>query len=161
MLDHVVQKGAKDCVIATAAWVANVDYDVAAARSPVPVGTRGLRYWETRRLLESLTGLRWRVSRKLFRSVSRLPFTDRPSVIIAGQPWHWRMHCLGLEGQRVYDSAFPHAFRRSEYPLKHWRVLFVFRPFIPEQLDEHRRINLWARFRAGLLSDLEHAYKRP
>jgi hypothetical protein len=159
MLHHVAQKGQNDCVIATAAWVANVSYEEAAARSPVPVGSRGLRWNESCYLLESLTGTPWNPSPSWWRRVSRLKTSDELCILITRKPWHLRtFHCIALEGKWVYDPAFAHPFTRREYLWKHWRVSLMFFPDSPEKLVDVRKNRLWEEFRAGLRSSTVWEY---
>src|SRR3954468_16237921 len=151
MLDHIVQKKRNDCVIAAAAWAANADYEAAAELSPVKPGTRGLYPLETCKLLRLLTGTGWRVSPKWFRKVRRFAPRGQICLVYVRKPWQWRIrHCIGMTDQWVYDPAFPHAFRPSEYPRKDWRIVRVFRATSPDLLSEARRENLWKKLRAGL-----------
>ena len=151
MLDHVMQKKRNDCVIAAAAWAANADYEVAAELSPVEVGSRGLFSYETCQLLQSITGTRWRVSPTWYRKVGRFTPQGQICLVTVRRPWRWRIrHCIGVTDQWIYDPEFPHAFRPSEYPRRHWRVVRIFRATSANLLLETRRENLWKKLRAGL-----------
>lgn len=154
MFDHVVQRESKDWAIATAAVVAHVSYREALSHSPVAPGNRGLPLGDTLRLLESLTGTPWQITISFwFGRFAKFEFPNQLCVVITRRPWHWRtIHCLAVEGEWVHDSAFPHTFRRHEYPWKHWRIVQVLRPAVPDKLAEVRRINLSAKFRAGMQS---------
>ena len=53
-LGHIVQRQSNDCGIAAAAMIAEVPYETAAQRNPVPSGERGLFPREIVRILESV-----------------------------------------------------------------------------------------------------------
>jgi len=96
-LQHIMQRHRNDCVIATAAIVANVSYETAAAHSPVEPGKRGLHTREVVRVLKRVTGISWRSPEfGWFRPTSR--FVAQPSPLVLGlrQPWNWRRewHCI-------------------------------------------------------------------
>jgi hypothetical protein len=141
MLRHIAQRRPLDCAVASAAMAANVPYEEAAALSPDVTGTCGLAVGEVHPLLEAVTGVRWHGPEfGWFRRVGRLPGTEQPLVVITRRPWHlWALHCVVLAGRWVHDPWFWRGYLQSDYPLRHWRVEWIFRAAAPELLGVARR----------------------
>lgn len=130
-LKHVMQRQRNDCVIATAAIVANVPYETAAAHNPVELSKRGLHAREVLRVLKHATGISWRSPEfGWFRPAFR--FAETSSLLVLGvrQPWTWRgeWHCIALNDGVVYDPSFKQSCPIEKYERRDWPVLFVFRP---------------------------------
>lgn len=144
-LQHVVQCRSNDCVIATAAMIANVSYDTAAQRSPVPVGERGLYSSEILRILESVTGISWSGPQfALWHPIYRLKITNGPFVVVIRRPWKWNtLHCLAISNGCVHDPEYRCRQSMDEYPRRRWRVVAIYRPVVAERLmavrEYHRR----------------------
>jgi hypothetical protein len=132
-LQHIVQRQSNDCTIATAAMIAGVPYEMAAARSPVPVGTRGL--WPSE-ILESVTGVSWLGPQfAWWRPIRCFSFTSCPLVVVIRRPWKWEtLHCVAVYNGFVYDPGFGCPLSMSEYSRQHWRVVSVYRPAAVERL---------------------------
>jgi len=135
-LQHVVQRCSNDCVIATAAMIADVSHDVAAERSPVPLGKRGLYPGEILRILESVTGVSWLGPQfAWWRPILRLSSANYPFAVVIRQPWKWkRAHCLAVYNGYVHDPGYPCGCSMNEYQRRQWRVVGVYRPVVAERL---------------------------
>jgi hypothetical protein len=135
-LEHVRQFGLDNCVIATAAMIGDVSFETAAARSPVPLGARGLCPNEIIRILEAVTGVSWDGPRfVLWPRVSHLAKTDYPFAVGIREPWTWQpIHCIAIYKDWVHDGHYPWGYRKNEYPKRHWRVLDSYHPVNPERL---------------------------
>ena len=128
-LRHMTQRLSNDCGITTAAIVANVPYEVAAKKSPVQPGKRGLYPGEILRLLKSATGESWRTAKfGWFRPVSRFAKSDELVVLLIRQPWRlWRGHYIAIRGDRVYDPACRTPRFIEQYERRNWLVECMFR----------------------------------
>jgi hypothetical protein len=135
-LRHVRQRESCDCVVATAAILANVPYEHAAALSPVVPGVRALKLVETRRFFETLTGISW--NRPRYHWFTRLPSVTsecasfvaviRPSLLTT------KYHCIFVEDLIVYDPALHRPFPIDRYELRKWWIGFSMMPNDPGRL---------------------------
>ncbi len=155
ILNHVQQRANCDCVVATAATVANVDYPYAADRSPVVPGSRVMYPVEIGELLQRTTGIRWRGPCRLWWR-SWKSFVDAPSscVLAIRKKWSipWKnCHCVTAGLGLVYDPEFPAAAPLIEYARRNWSILYYFRPHDFSELRqvqehngvEYRTTRIW------------------
>jgi len=157
MLVHVPQRCPFDCVVASAAMVANVTYEEALAHCPVKPWERGLSPQATLRLLKGLTGIAWQDPRfGWFRRVCSLPAQEQGQLAFVCTRLSLRAtHCIALQGEWVHDPELPRGFRARHYPRRRRRVFLVFRPATPASLAEVRRDN-WPARHASLELGGEH-----
>lgn len=135
-LKHVRQRKSCDCVVATAAILANVSYEHAAAFSPIVPGKRGLKLVETRCLFETLTGISWNRPRfhwftRLFSVTSECASfvaVIRPSILTK------KYHCIFVENLIVYDPGSHRPFPIDHYELRRWWIGFSMMPKDPGRL---------------------------
>ncbi len=155
-LRHVRQRTSCDCVIATAATVAQVDYEAAVAKSLVVPGARPMTPRELRWLLEAVTGVAWqRPAWGWRRTVEAWADTESTLVVVARRPWHWRtLHCVAVLQGWVYDPEFSGGRPVAFYDRRDWRVVQVYRPKKPEQLTlmRQKRLRSAARLRREPIS---------
>jgi hypothetical protein len=129
-LAHVRQQTLKDCVVATAAMIANVDYEDARSMVHVSITRRGLGAEETRKLLENLTRVKWRSRYGWLRRLEDITLHPRePLMVWIRKPWHWQtLHAVAIFRDWVHDPSFGEGIPRNEYPSRHWRVVRVWQP---------------------------------
>ena len=145
-LQHIMQRHSNDCVVATAAMVAGVTYDTAAARSIVPVGERALSASETVSVLEAVTGVSW-IGPKFawWQPIRYILGKDCPVVVAIRRPWRFRtfQHCVPVHDGYVNDPEFVRPVLMNKYERRHWTVVEIYRPAVVGQLMEvlryHRR----------------------
>lgn len=160
VLKHVRQHTTCDCVIATAAIVAHLPYQMAADLSPVTPGQRGLFPPEIRKLLKRTTHIDWRgPGLTWFRNVESFANFDGTIVLSIQEHrnlWSYMSkwatcHCIAVIDGVVYDPVFDNATTCSEYARRHWKVAGFYRPsdlrkllkFQNDNLMAHRRTRIW------------------
>ena len=150
-----MQRGEKDCVFATAAMIADISYEIAVRRSPIAVKKqRGLYSNEVLRVLEAVTGVRWRgPGFAWWRPLFRLSLGIHPVAVVIRRPWRWAtLHCIALYQDIVYDPEYPGGCSIEMYQRRHWRVVQIYRPTDAERLLMVREYR--ARQRAEVIAIL-------
>jgi hypothetical protein len=139
-LRHIVQRQSNDCMIATAAMIAAVDYEVAAMQSPVSVGQRGLFPKEIISILESVTGVIWLGSTfRWWRPIEAVGSDVSPVVVTVRRPWRWRtLHCVAVYKGMFHDPEYHCGLSMNEYDRRRWRVVHSYSPESVDRLLEIR-----------------------
>ena len=125
-LRHVRQRKVCDCVIATAAVIANVSYDRAAAFSPVVPGLRGLRLTESKNFFETVTGISWN-SPKLhwFTRLSSVVSANASFVaVVRPTLLTLNYHCVYVQDRMVFDPELSRPFPIDRYTMRDWWIGF-------------------------------------
>jgi hypothetical protein len=101
-------------------------------------------------LLESVTNVKWRgPCFAWYRRVCNILPTEQPIVLVAKKPWWRKWHCIAIQGQWIHDPDYPRGYRRTEYPRRYWRVLNMYLPAVPTDLQLSRHKN-WRRLYRSL-----------
>jgi hypothetical protein len=132
VLNHVRQQTHCDCVIATAALVANCPYGSAAEISPIPPGERAFRPREIQLLLTSVTGVKWRgPKRNWLGTLESFAKCDQIVVLLIRRKQPLLSitltagvaHCIALTGGMVYDPECEGPVHFKEYSRANWSIL--------------------------------------
>ena len=160
---HVVQRTPVDCVIATAAIVANLPFSEAAKASPVRPGTGRILPRGTRALLKATTGTRWWGPRlPWFRKLTY--FANLPSVnvmmirrqMLMSDRFRFGIeyHCIAVQNDVVFDPERQSPLHIEEYDRSDWAVVGYYMPWSKVTLQQTRNLNakrfspkerLWAK----------------
>jgi hypothetical protein len=149
-VQHVRQRTSCDCVIATAAIVANLPYAEAARVSPVQPGRRGLFSSETRSILFATTGVRWFGPRLAwFRGLSH--FATMPSLRVIDIRRQKTLselfklgtisHCIATRNGIIFDPEFDNPISVADYPRLDWTVIGYYTPWNANKLETAQLIN--------------------
>jgi hypothetical protein len=147
-LNHVRQRTSCDCVVATAATIANLDYAYAADRSPVPPGQRPMQPSEISELLQRTTGILWRgPCSAWWHRIEK--FVDSPNMCVLSirkrWSWPWKSyHCITVGHGKIYDPEFLSPLKLDEYQRRNWTIVKYFRPRDFSKLravQEHNEVN--------------------
>src|SRR5262249_51722869 len=139
-----------DCVVATAATVANLPYLHVAAVSPVKPGARVMYPWEILSLLHKTTSVRWGgPCSAWFRSLTTLSNSSTTLVLTIRKPitfgdfFRFRLnyHCIAALNGTILDPEFGGPVRNTEYPRKEWVVVGYYLPHDRSKLESIQRIN--------------------
>jgi hypothetical protein len=129
-MEHLCQRGQRDCGVAVAAKVAGIPYDQVLDRwlgcLTIEDGVREIAMW---RLLEDITQDSWVISRLRapFPQVGDHRFDDW-AVAVAIRGDDGTRHFVAVEGCMVHDPLLPAGCLLREYPSRRWRVHAVVEP---------------------------------
>jgi hypothetical protein len=149
-LAHVAQRTDCDCVVATAAIVANVPYSEAAAVSPVQPGARAMYPREIRSLLHKTTTIRWwGPCYAWFRSLTTLSNSSTTLVLSIRRPMTFRdflrprvnYHCIAVLRGMILDPELAGPMRNTDYARKDWTVVGYYSPWNRRALESIQRVN--------------------
>ena len=160
-MKHVIKKQWMGCAIASAAMLAEVSYDEAAAHWP-DVSDADLRLEkEFCALLESLTETRWHLSHCWcpYRALGQFEVPDHAVAVFIenDQFGQW----VVLKGELVHDPGAHSPFLISRYPYRDWRVTYVAQPQRPEEVEQFLKQSRLKRLSTALRPLLHVAYRLP
>jgi hypothetical protein len=129
-LRHVRQCETNDCGIAAAAIAAGVSYEIAASKSPVWAGKRGLSPANLMHLLRKLTRIRWQWEPfSPSQQMSRFFSAGEAQVLVVRLSQRPpTFHYIVVKDGRVYDPALPESSRTETYRRRDCPVVMRFWP---------------------------------
>jgi hypothetical protein len=160
-MKHVIKKQWMGCAVASAAMLAEVSYDEAAAHWPEVSDADLRRPQEFCALLESLTETRWHLSDCWVpcRALGQFEVPDHPVAVFIenDQFGQW----VVLKGELVHDPGAYSPFLISRYPYRDWRVTHVAQPQRPEEVEQFLKQNLLKRLSTALRPLMLADYRLP
>ena len=149
------------CAVASAAMLAEVSYDEAAAHWPEVSDADLRRPQEFCALLESLTETRWHLSDCWVpcRALSQFEVPDHAVAVFIenDQFGQW----VVLKGELVHDPGAYSPFLISRYPYRDWRVTHVAQPQRPEEVEAFLKQSRLKTLSTALRPLLHAAYRLP
>jgi hypothetical protein len=124
-----------DCGIAVAAMAAQCSYVYAEERDPNPMVERGLTVAEMLTLLQTLTGRRWRASRKCKGELLRdadLPVRKEAVLLIRDDQKQWG-HWIAWDGDLLLDPEFKRPVKLDAYDRSIWKMVRMLTPVAPKK----------------------------
>jgi hypothetical protein len=142
---HVRKKKWMGCAVASAAMLADFDYDDVEAHWPDVDEARLRCPKEFRALLESLTESEWRLSEPWLpvKSVLQFAFPEWPTAaFIRDAPFQARFgQWIVVKGKIVHDPRESRACLINHYSFKDWPVTWTLQPARPDELTGRRSLS--------------------